>query len=63
VSYGWGGRCIEQIKGMLTNIKAELLESVYIRGLPAEKDFELIDKLALTIAEKHRTIFGSEKNG
>jgi len=63
VSYGWGGRCIEQIKGMLTNIKAELLEPVYIRGLPAEKDFELIDKLVLTIAEKHRAIFGSEKNG
>lgn len=46
VSYGWGGRAIEQIKGMLTNIKPVLLEPVYIHGLPAEKDYEAIDKLA-----------------
>ncbi|MEM4292923.1 MAG: FprA family A-type flavoprotein [Thermoplasmata archaeon] len=55
VSYGWGGRAIEQIKRMLTNIKPALLEPVYIHGLPAEKDYEAIDKLAEEIKRLHGT--------
>ncbi|MEM3396776.1 MAG: FprA family A-type flavoprotein [Thermoplasmata archaeon] len=55
VSYGWGGRAIEQIKGMLTNIKPVLLEPVYIHGLPAEADYRAIDKLAEEVKHRHET--------
>jgi len=53
-SFGWGGRTIEQITGMLTNIKPEVLPPVYIKGSPAEADFAALDALAETIAQKHR---------
>lgn len=36
-SYGWGGKTVETLKGMLSSVKPELLEPVYIRGLPAQK--------------------------
>ena len=53
-SFGWGSRTIEQITGMLTNIKPEVLPPVYIKGNPAEADFASLDALAETIAQKHR---------
>lgn len=36
-SYGWGGRTVEQIKGMLSNLKVELLEPVVIKGYLQKK--------------------------
>ena len=53
-SFGWGGRAIEQITGMLNNLKLELLDPVYIKGNPREDDFTALDKLADSIALKHR---------
>jgi flavorubredoxin len=53
-SYGWGGRMIEQLKGMLGNLKAEFLESVIVKGHPSNEDFKLIDKLIEEIIEKHK---------
>ncbi|MGA2159945.1 MAG: FprA family A-type flavoprotein [Dehalococcoidia bacterium] len=53
-SYGWGTRAIEQITDMLSNLKPEILEPVYIKGSPGENDFKALDKLAETIAQKHR---------
>ncbi len=55
-SYGWGSKAVEIIKSLLTNLKAEVLEPVYIKGAPKKEDFEALDKLAETIAEKHRTL-------
>jgi len=55
-SYGWGGRMIEQLKGLLPNISGELLEPVIIKGIPKEKDFEQLKNLAIQICEKHKTI-------
>ncbi|MCX8174144.1 MAG: FprA family A-type flavoprotein [Thermoplasmata archaeon] len=55
VSYGWGGRAIEQVKGLLTNIKPFLFEPVYIHGLPAEKDYEAIERLAEEVKRRHET--------
>ncbi len=52
-SYGWGGKMVEQITGLLTNIKPEILEPVMIKGLPKPEDFELLNKLADTIIEKN----------
>lgn len=53
-SFGWGGRAVEQLTGMLGNVKAEILEPVLSRGFPGEDDFAALDKLAATIAAKHR---------
>jgi flavorubredoxin len=55
-SYLWGGRTEEIIKGMLPNLKVELLNPVLIKGLPRETDFKNLDDLAQTIAEKHKTL-------
>jgi flavorubredoxin len=55
-SYLWGGRTEEIIKGMLPNLKVELLNPVLIKGLPREVDFNNLDQLAGTIAEKHKTL-------
>ena len=53
-SYGWGGRTVEQLAGMIPNLKVEILEPVLCKGLPKEADFEALDNLATTIAEKHK---------
>jgi len=53
-SYGWGGKTVETLAGMIPNLKVEVLGPVLCKGLPSEADFEALDKLAGTIAEKHR---------
>jgi flavorubredoxin len=53
-SYGWGGKTVEQLAAMIPNLKAEVLEPVLCKGLPRPTDFEALEKLAETIARKHR---------
>ena len=53
-SYGWGGRTVEVLAGMIPNLKVEVLEPVLAKGLPTEADFEALDDLAKTIARKHQ---------
>jgi flavorubredoxin len=53
-SYGWGSKAVEQLKGMITNLKVEVLDPVIIKGFPREEDFKALDNLAGTIAEKHK---------
>jgi flavorubredoxin len=55
-SYGWGGNMVEQLTGIMSNIKAEILEPVLSRGEPKENDFAAIDKLADDIHAKHKEI-------
>lgn len=55
-SYGWGSKAVETVKSLLTNLKAEVLEPVYIKGAPRKEDYEALDKLAEAIAEKHKTL-------
>ncbi len=43
----------DQIKGMLTNLKAEILEPVIIKGFPKEEDFKKINVLIDKINKKH----------
>lgn len=52
-SYGWGERAVEYLKGMLTNLKVEILKPVVAMGHPKEGDFRALDKLADEILEKH----------
>ena len=53
-SYSWGGRTVEQLAGMIPNLKVEILEPVLCKGFPKEADFKALDNLATTIAEKHK---------
>ncbi|MFC2020998.1 FprA family A-type flavoprotein [Chloroflexota bacterium] len=53
-SYGWGGRTVELLTGMMPNLKVELLEPVLSKGFPGEADFKALDNMAATIAEKHK---------
>jgi flavorubredoxin len=53
-SYGWGGKAVEQIAGMIPNLKVEILPPVYCQGAPKEIDYQALDNLAATIAQKHK---------
>jgi flavorubredoxin len=53
-SYGWGNKLPEQIAGLIPNLKVEMLEPVICKGLPREADYQALDKLAASIAAKHR---------
>lgn len=53
-SYGWGGKTVEQIKELLTNLKVELLEPVLIKGLIRGEELKLLDNLAELIYKKHK---------
>ena len=53
-SYGWGSKAVEQLAGMIPNLKAEVLDPVISKGFPREEDFKALDNLANTIAKKHK---------
>lgn len=55
-SYGWGGKTVEQLAAMMTNLKAEILEPVLAKCEPKEDDFAALDKLADGILEKHKEL-------
>ncbi len=52
-SYGWGGRMLEQIEGMIKNLKVEIISPLIIKGFPKEEDYMKIDEIADDIAKKH----------
>jgi flavorubredoxin len=53
-SYGWGGKAVEQLAAMIPNLKVEVLEPVLCKGLPRQADFKALEKLAATIAQRHK---------
>ena len=53
-SYGWGGKTVETLAGMIPNLKVEVLGTVLAKGLASEADFKALDELADKIAEKHK---------
>jgi flavorubredoxin len=55
-SFGWGSKAVEQIVAMIPNLKAEVFPPVICRGLPRQADFAALDKLADTIAQKHKAL-------
>jgi flavorubredoxin len=52
-SYGWGGKTVDTLKDMLSRLRVEFLEGVYVRGHPKEEDFAALDRLADEIKKKH----------
>ncbi|MCK4614459.1 MAG: FprA family A-type flavoprotein, partial [Thermoplasmata archaeon] len=41
-SCGWGGKMVEQLTGMLSNLKVELLDPIMVKGHPKEADFKAL---------------------
>lgn len=55
-SYGWGSRLIENVKGLICNVKAEVLEPVVVKGYPTKDDMGAVEELADVILKKHKEI-------
>ena len=55
-SYGWGGKMVEQITGLISNLKVEILEPVVAKGYPKDDDFAGLDRLADKILAKHKEL-------
>lgn len=55
-SYGWSSKAIEQIAGLIPNLKVEILDPVLCRGYPQADTFTALDQLATTIADRHATL-------
>lgn len=55
-SYGWGGKMLEQIIGIVGNLKVEILSTVIIKGYPKKEDFKTLEKLADEILAKHKEL-------
>jgi flavorubredoxin len=53
-SFGWSTKVVEQIGGMIPNLKVELLEPVLCKGCPQVADFAALDRMAETIATRHK---------
>jgi flavorubredoxin len=55
-SYGWGGKTVEILAGMIPNLKVEVIDPVLCKGVPSKRDFKALDDLAVNIAEKHKEL-------
>jgi flavorubredoxin len=55
-SYGWGGKMVEQIAGLISNLRVEILEPVIAKGYPKDSDFTALEKLADKILTKHKEL-------
>jgi flavorubredoxin len=55
-SYGWGSKMVEQLTGLMGNLKAEMFEPVLARGAATEEGYTALDELADNILQKHRAL-------
>ena len=55
-SYGWGGRMLDQIKGMIGNLKVEIITPLIIKGFPKKEDYKKLDEMADEITSKHKIL-------
>jgi flavorubredoxin len=55
-SYGWAGKAAETVQALAAGLGAEWLPSVFARGVPTAETIQALDRLANSIAEKHRTL-------
>jgi flavorubredoxin len=53
-SYGWGGKTVETLAGLIPNLKVEIIDPVLVKGAPTETGFKALEDLAETIATKHK---------
>ncbi|MFA5239904.1 MAG: FprA family A-type flavoprotein [Phycisphaerae bacterium] len=55
-SFGWGGKMVEQLAGLIGNLKVEIIEPVITKGHPKDEDFTALDNLADKILAKHKEL-------
>jgi flavorubredoxin len=55
-SYGWGSKMVDQLSGLLGNLKSEMLEPVLSKGMATEESYSALDELADNILAKHRQL-------
>lgn len=55
-SYGWGSKMVDQLTGLMGNLKAEMLEPVLAKGLATEESYSALDELGDNILAKHRDL-------
>jgi flavorubredoxin len=53
-SYGWGSKMLDECKGLLSNLKVEMLTPVVVKGYPKEQDLQSLEALADEILAKHK---------
>ncbi len=53
-SYGWGGKTVNILAGMIPNLEVEIIDPVLVKGSPSEIDYKALNNLAETIAAKHK---------
>jgi len=55
-SYGWATKMAEQALALMPNLKLEVLPGVVVKGMPRAEEDEAVEKLAETIARKHKEL-------
>jgi flavorubredoxin len=55
-SYGWATKAVENVAGLIPNLKVEVLDPVLCKGLPREDDYAAIGRLAEAIRSKHQAL-------
>lgn len=55
-SYGWGSKAVEQLEEIISSLQVEILDTVFCKGVPRKEDFSSLDRLADTIAKKHKEV-------
>ena len=53
-SYGWGGKTVETLAGLIPNLKVEILDPVLCKGVPKTDVLKSLNNLATVIAQKHK---------
>jgi len=52
-SYGWSSKAIEQIAGLIPNLKVDVLGTVLHKGAPTTETYAQLDELATAVAKAH----------
>jgi len=52
-SYGWGSRMVPQLKGFMSGLKLDYIESVEVKGEPGRGDLKALEELACEIKKRH----------
>jgi flavorubredoxin len=55
-SYSWAGKMVEELTGMMSNMKAEFLEPVVAKGHPSDDDYKRLGELADAILARHKKL-------
>lgn len=55
-SFGWGGKMVDQLSGLIGNLKVDVIEPVLFKGMPREEDYRKIDEMIEKLEEKHKSM-------